>query len=259
MPSLIHESALVDSSAKIDANVTIGAYSIIGPDVQVGKNTWIGPHVVINGPCKIGEGNKIFQFNSIGEAPQHAHYGGEETYLEIGDNNLFREFCTINRGTVDGGGITKIGSDNLFMAYVHVAHDCMIGNHTIFANNASLAGHVIVEDHVIFGGFTGIHQFCRVGAHVMTGIATISFKDIPPFLLVSGNTAKPHGLNSRGLKNRGFSDDTLKALRSAYKLVYKSGNTISQAIDQLDELANEYPDVRLFSDFIADSERGIIR
>ncbi len=259
MSSLIHESALVDVNSSIASNVSIGAYSIIGPDVEIGENTWIGPHVVINGPCKIGEDNKIFQFNSIGEAPQHAHYGGEKTYLEIGDRNLFREFCTINRGTVDGGSITRIGNDNLFMAYVHVAHDCKVGNNTIFANNASLAGHVIVEDHVIFGGFTGIHQFCKVGAHVMTGIATISFKDIPPFLLVSGNTAKPHGLNSRGLKKRGFSEDALKALRKAYKIVYKSGNTSNQAIDLLADLVKNYPDVKLFAKFIADSERGIIR
>lgn len=256
---MIHESALVDVKADIASNVTIGPYSVIGPDVKIGKNTWIGPHVVINGPCKIGEDNKIFQFNSIGEAPQHAQYGGETTYLEIGDRNQFREFCTINRGTIDGGGLTKIGNDNLFMAYVHVAHDCLIGNNTIFANNASLAGHVTVGNHVIFGGFSGIHQFCKVGDHVMTGIATISFKDIPPYLLVSGNTAKPHGLNSRGLKKRGFSEDTLKALRSAYKIVYRSGNTIDFAINQLEKLAKDYPDVQRFVDFITKSERGIIR
>lgn len=256
---MIHETALVDAKAHIAESVSIGAYSVIGPDVEIGKNTWIGPHVVINGPCKIGEKNKIFQFNSIGESPQHAHYKGERTCLEIGDRNNFREFCTINRGTVDGGGLTKIGDDNLFMAYVHIAHDCLIGNKTIFANNASLAGHVTVGDHTIFGGFSGIHQFCKVGAHVMTGIATISLKDIPPFLLVSGNTAKPYGLNIRGLKKRGFSEDTIKALRTAYKKIYRSEKNIVLAISDLGELAKEFPEVQVFVDFIEKSERGIIR
>lgn len=256
---MIHETALIDVKAVIADGVSIGPYSIIGPEVEIGKNTWIGPHVVINGPCKIGEDNKIFQFNSIGEAPQSAHYNGETTHLEIGNGNRFREFCTINRGTVEGGGLTKIGNDNLFMAYVHIAHDCFIGNNTIFANNASLAGHVIVDDHAIFGGFSGIHQFCKIGAHVMTGIATISFKDIPPFLLVSGNTAKPYGLNVRGLKKRGFSDGTIQALRTAYKTVYRSKKNTSEAINDLKQLALEFPEVQTFIDFIAESDRGIIR
>jgi len=256
---MIHESAIVDDSAKLAESVSVGPYSVIGPDVEIGENTSIGSHVVINGPCKIGKDNTIFQFNSIGESPQHAHYKGETTYLEIGDRNRIREFCTINRGTVEGGGLTKIGNDNLLMAYVHVAHDCIVGNHTIFANNASLAGHVTVGDHAIFGGFSGIHQFCRVGAHVMTGIATISFKDIPPYLLVSGNTAKPYGLNVRGLKKRGFQEESIRALRTAYKTIYRSGKTLSLAIDDLGELARKYPDVQEFINFILDSERGIIR
>jgi UDP-N-acetylglucosamine acyltransferase len=256
---MIHETAIVDAKTNISGNVSIGPYSVIGADVEIGKNTSIGSHVVINGPCKIGEDNKILQFNSIGEAPQHAHYKGETTCLEIGNRNVFREFCTINRGTTDGGGLTKIGDDNLFMAYVHIAHDCFIGNKTIFANNASLAGHVIVGDHAIFGGFSGIHQFCKVGAHVMTGIATISLKDIPPFLLVSGNTAKPYGLNVRGLKKRGFSEKTIKALRAAYKKIYRSKKNTAAAVSELAELAREFPEVQYFIDFISDSERGIIR
>lgn len=256
---MIHETALIDVKANISGSVSIGPYSVIGADVEIGKNTWIGSHVVINGPCKIGEDNKIFQFNSIGESPQHALYKGETTYLEIGNRNNFREFCTINRGTAEGGGLTGIGNDNLFMAYVHVAHDCLIGNNTIFANNASLAGHVTVGDHVIFGGFSGIHQFCKVGAHVMTGIATISLKDIPPFLLVSGNTAKPYGLNVRGLKKRGFSEETIKALRTAYKIIYRSEKNIVMAVSELGELAQKFPEVQNFIDFITESERGIIR
>lgn len=256
---MIHKSAIVDDKAIIAEGVSIGPYSVVGADVEIGRNTWIGPHAVVNGPCKIGEDNKIFQFCSIGESPQHASYNGETTYLEIGDRNSFREFCTINRGTVEGGGLTKIGNDNLFMAYVHIAHDCIIGNKTIFANNASLAGHVTVGDSAIFGGFSGIHQFCKVGSHVMTGIATISFKDIPPFLLVSGNTAKPHGLNVRGLRKRDFSEETIKALRTAYKTVYRLKNSTDVAIKELGGLAQEFPEVQNFIDFIKESERGIIR
>lgn len=255
---MIHPLAIVDPEAKIGKDVQIGAFSIIGAGVEIGNETWIGPHVVINGPARIGSKNRIFQFSSIAEAPQHTGYKGEPTWLEIGDRNIIREYCTLNRGTVEGGGATRLGHDNFIMAYCHVAHDCQVGNRTIFANGTSLAGHVRVEDQVIFGGFSMIHQFCRVGAHAMTGISTVTFKDIPPYLLVAGNTAVPHGLNVRGLKRRNFSEQSIESLRQAYKLVYKSGLRLSEATEQLAQAATN-PEVRHFLDFIKKSERGIVR
>lgn len=256
---MIHPTAIIHDDAKIGNDVEIGPYSIIGPDVVIGDGSWIGPHVVINGPTIIGKNNKIFQFSSIGEKPQHADHGDHPTRLTIGDNNVIREYCTFNRGTIDDRKETSIGNNNFFMAYVHIAHDCVVGNHTIFANCASLAGHVVVDDYAIFGGFSGVHQFCRIGSYVMTGIATITFKDIPPFLMSSGNTAKPYGLNIRGLKRRGFEDDTIKAIRQAYKIVYRSGMQLTQSLEALQDLAAEFPEVGYFRDFIAASERGIIR
>jgi UDP-N-acetylglucosamine acyltransferase len=255
---VIHPLAIVDPGAKIGKDVQIGAFSIIGAGVEIGNGTWIGPHVVINGPTRIGTGNRIYQFSSLGEAPQHLGYKGEPTWLEIGDRNIIREYCTLNRGSAGGGGVTRLGHDNFIMAYCHVAHDCQVGNRTIFANGTSLAGHVLVEDQVIFGGFSMIHQFCRVGAHAMTGISTVTFKDIPPYLLVAGNTAVPHGLNVRGLKRRNFSEQSIESLRQAYKLVYKSGLRLSEATEQLAQMAAN-PEVRHFLDFIKQSERGIVR
>lgn len=255
---MIHPLAIVDPGAKLGKDVQIGAFSIIGAGVEIGNGTWIGPHVVINGPTRIGIENRIYQFSSLGEAPQHLGYKGEPTWLEIGDRNIIREYCTLNRGSVGGGGVTRLGHDNFIMAYCHLAHDCQVGNRTIFANGTSLAGHVRVEDQVIFGGFTMIHQFCRVGAHAMTGISTVTFKDIPPYLLVAGNTAVPHGLNVRGLKRRNFSEQSIEALRQAYKLVYKSGLRLSEATEQLAQMATN-PEVRHFLDFIKQSERGIVR
>lgn len=255
---MIHPLAIVDPGAKIGKDVQIGAFSIIGAGVEIGDGTWIGPHVVINGPTRIGGENRIYQFSSLGEGPQHLGYKGEPTWLEIGDRNIIREYCTLNRGTVSGGGVTRLGHDNFIMAYCHIAHDCQVGNRTIFANGTSLAGHVRVEDQVIFGGFSMIHQFCRVGAHAMTGISTVTFKDIPPYLLVAGNTAVPHGLNVRGLKRRNFSEQTIESLRQAYKLVYKSGLRLSEATEQMAQLAAN-PEVRHFLDFIKQSERGIVR
>jgi UDP-N-acetylglucosamine acyltransferase len=255
---VIHPLAIVDPGAKIGKDVQIGAFSIIGAGVEIGNGTWIGPHVVINGPTRIGSENRVYQFSSLGEAPQHLGYKGEPTWLEIGDRNIIREYCTLNRGSAGGGGVTRLGHDNFIMAYCHVAHDCQVGNRTIFANGTSLAGHVQVEDQVIFGGFTMIHQFCRVGAHAMTGISTVTFKDIPPYLLVAGNTAVPHGLNVRGLKRRNFSEQSIEALRQAYKLVYKSGLRLSEATEQLAQAATN-PEVRHFLDFIKQSERGIVR
>ena len=256
---MIHPQAIVHPSASIGRDVQIGAFSIVGEHVEIGDGTWVGPHVVINGPTRLGVGNRIFQFASIGEAPQDLKYGGEPTRLEIGDRNVIRECCTFSRGTVSGGGITRIGSDNLFMAYVHIAHDCQVGSHTIFANNASLAGHVEVGDYAILGGFTGIHQFCKVGAHVMTGVATVSFKDSPPFLLVHGNTAKPYGLNLRGLKRRGFDEASLDALKKAYKSLYRAGLTLEEAVGEMQELAPRHPAVAELLSFVRRSERGIIR
>ena len=255
---MIHPLAIVDPGAKLGKDVQIGAFSIIGAGVEIGSGTWIGPHVVINGSTRIGSDNRIYQFSSLGEAPQHLGYKGEPTRLEIGDRNIIREYCTLNRGSAGGGGVTRLGHDNFIMAYCHLAHDCQVGNRTIFANGTSLAGHVRVEDQVIFGGFTMIHQFCRVGAHAMTGISTVTFKDIPPYLLVAGNTAVPHGLNVRGLKRRNFSEQTIEALRQAYKLVYKSGLRLSEATEQLAQM-DANPEVRNFLDFIKHSERGIVR
>jgi len=256
---VIHPQAIVDPGAKIGKDVHIGAFSIIGPGVEVGDGTWIGPHVVIHGPTRIGQNNKIYQFCSLGDAPQHLSYKGEPTRLEIGERNVVREYCTFNRGTAGGGGVTRVGDDNFIMAYCHVAHDCHVGNRTIFANGTSLAGHVTVEDQVIFGGFSMIHQFCRVGAHVMTGISTVTFKDIPPYLLVAGNTAVPHGLNVRGLKRRGFSEAAIDALRQAYRIVYKSDLRLNEAVARLELMIKTSPEVGHFVEFIRRSERGIVR
>jgi len=256
---VIHSQAIIHKSASLGENVEVGPFSVIGKDVEIGDNTWVGPHVVINGPTTIGNDNKIYQFCSLGEIPQHIHYKNEVTRLIIGDRNIIREYCTFNRGTMIDNGETIIGNDNFIMAYVHIAHDCIVGNHTIFANNASLAGHVKVGNHVVFGGFTGIHQFCRIGDYAMTAIATISFKDIPPFVMAAGNTAVPRGLNTRGLKRSNFTDETVSVLKKAYKTVYRSGLELEDAVKQLESSAEKYIEVESFVSFIAGSERGIIR
>lgn len=256
---MIHAQAIIDPRARLGNNVQVGPFSIIGPDVEIGDGTWVGPHVVINGPTRIGRDNRIYQFSSIGEAPQDLKYAGEPTRLEIGDRNVFRECVTLSRGTVGGGGVTRIGDDNLFMAYVHIAHDCRVGNRTIFANNASLAGHVEVGDYAILGGFAGIHQFCKIGAHVMIGAATIALKDVPPYLMAYGNPVKPYGLNLRGLKRRGFSPEAVEALKETYRIVFRSGLTTEAAIEQLQSLAGAHPEVASFVDFLRKAERGIAR
>ncbi len=256
---MIHPQAIIGSKAELGKNVEVGPFTIIGDDVEIGDNTWIGPHAVINGPTRIGQENKIYQFCSVGDAPQHANYRGEPTRLEVGDRNTIREYCTLNRGTADGIGITRIGDDNLFMAYSHVAHDCVVANHTIFVNGASLAGHVDVGDYAILGAFTAIHQFCRVGAHSIAALGTIAFKDIPPYVMAAGNAAEPHGINIRGLKRRQFPQSTIEALRSAYKTVYKSGLKISEAISELEDKAVDLTEVKELVSFIKASERGIIR
>ena len=256
---MIHPTAIVDPGARIGANVSIGPYSIIGAHVEIGDNTEIGPHAVIKGHTKIGRDNRIFQFCSLGEVPQDKKYAGEDTRLEIGDRNTIREFCTFNLGTVQDAGVTRIGNDNWIMAYVHIAHDCQVANHTTFANNAQLAGHVHIEDWAILGGYTGVHQFCRVGAHVMTAVGTVVLQDVPPYLMAAGNTAQPYGINVEGLKRRGFTAESITALKRAYRTIYKSGLLLEEAKAKLVEEAATQPDVLLFVDFLANSKRGIIR
>ena len=253
---MIHPTAIIDPSAKIASDVHIGPYSIIGPHVEIGEGTWIGPHVVINGPTKIGRDNKIYQFASVGEVTQDLKFKGERTYLEIGDRNSIREFCTFNRGTAQDT-VTRIGNDNLFMAYVHIAHDCEVGNHVVFANNASLAGHVTVEDHVILGAFSGVFQFCRVGAHAFVTTNSVVIKDVPPFVKVSGYYAKPYGLNSVGLQRRGFAENVLAELRQAYKIIYRNGLTVAKAMEELQKM--EAPEIREMIQFIEASSSGIVR
>ena len=257
--SEIHPTALIDPSASIGEGVSIGPYSVIGADVTIGRGTWIGPHVVINGPTVIGEENRIYQFASIGEAPQDLKYDGEPTRLEIGDRNTIRESATINRGTPGGGGLTKVGNDNLLMAYIHIAHDCHVGNNVIFSNNTSLAGHASVGDYVILSGFTLVHQFCSIGSYAFTGMGSAISKDIPPYLIVNGNPSAPHGLNKVGLKRRGFSDETIRKLLNAYKVLYRKGLTLDEAKIELAKMAQESEEVKRFYDFIMESKRSVIR
>ena len=256
---MIHPSAIVDPKAVIAEGVEIGAYSVIGPDVEIGSGTWVGPHVVIRGPTRIGKENRIYQFCSLGDAPQHTGYKGEPTRLEIGDRNTIREYVTFNRGTVAGHGVTRIGNDNFIMAYCHVAHDCVVGNGTTFANGSSLAGHVVIGDFAVLGGFTMVHQYCRIGAYCMTAVNSVIFKDVPPFLMASGYSAEPHGLNVRGLKRRGFSQEAILGLRRAYKILYKSELVLEEALKQLEPLVPVCAPVGDLVEFIKGSERGIIR
>ena len=255
----IHPTAIVDTRAKIARDVEIGPYAVIGPHVEIGPGSWVGPHVVITGHTRIGARNRIFQFSSIGEIPQDKKYSGEATRLEIGDDNTVREFCTFNCGTAQDAGATRVGNGNWFMAYVHLAHDCQIGNNTIFANNAQLAGHVHIGDHVILGGYTGVHQFCRVGAHSITGIGTVVLQDVPPYITASGDTAKPYGINVEGLKRRGFAAGTITHLRRAYKTLYRSSLTLEQAKKALARQVKDCPEVQALLDFLAGTTRGIIR
>ena len=257
--SKIHATAIVDASAELDSSVEIGAYSIIGPHVKIGAGTRVAGHVMINGPTTIGKNNQIYQYSSLGEAPQDKKYNGEPTSLEIGDNNTIREFCTFNRGTAQDKSITKIGNHNWIMAYVHIAHDCQIGNHTILANNASLAGHVDIDDYAILGGFTLIHQFCKIGAHVITAVGSVVFKDIPPYVTAAGYDAKPHGINAEGLKRRGYSTETILQIKRAYKALYRNGLTLEEAKTELATMQKTTPEIRLLTDFLIASKRGIVR
>lgn len=256
---MIHPTAIVDASAKLAANVEVGPYSIIGADVEIGEGTVVGPHVVIKGITNIGKNNKIFQFCSIGEDCQDMKYNGEPTRLEIGDNNIFRESCTIHRGTVQDKEVTVIGSHNLFMVNVHIAHDVIVGNRCIIANNTNVAGHVTIDDWAILGGACQVHQFCNIGAHAMCGGGSMVLQDVPPYVITQGYPAKPHGINSEGLKRRSFEQGTIRTLRLAYKVLYRQGLTLLEAQEKLAEMAQQEPAVQVLIDGVARSERGIIR
>jgi len=256
---MIHPSAIVHPGAQLGADVSIGAYSVIGEHVSIGADTWVGPHVVIEGHTRIGAHNRIFQFCSLGAVPQDKKYADEPTRLEIGDGNTIREFCTLNCGTAQDVGVTRLGHDNWVMAYVHLAHDCQVGDHTIFANNAQLAGHVHVGDYAILGGFTGVHQFVRIGAHSFTAIATVLVHDLPPYVMAAGDTAKPYGINVEGLRRRGFSAAALAGIKRAYKTLYKSGLTLDQARAKLAEQAKASAEIAVLAEFLQESTRGIVR
>ena len=259
----VHPTALVDPGAELDDDVEVGPYAIVGPRVRVGAGSSIGAHAVVSGRTTIGRNNRLFAHVAVGGVPQDKKYAGEDTGLAIGDGNTIREFCTLNIGTAQGGGLTRIGSDNWIMAYVHVAHDCRVGDHCILANAVTLAGHVELGDWVILGGLTAVHQFVRVGSHAMAGGGTILVQDLPPFVICNGNPASAHGLNSEGLKRRGFSAEAIATLRRAYKSVYKEGLTAAAACERLLLLAEETPqsaaDLHALADFVRTSTRGIVR
>ncbi len=257
--SSIHPTALVSESASIADDVSIGAYSTVGDDVVVGAGTRIDSHVVINGPTVIGQDNHIYQFTSVGDDPQDKKYADEPTTLTIGDRNTIREFCTISRGTVQGDGETTMGDDNWIMAYVHIAHDCHIGSNTIFANNATLAGHVHIGDWVILAGFSGAHQFCRVGAHAFLGMYSGVSRDVPPYTMVFGTPGVPRGINSEGLKRRDFSAEQIRNIKEAYRIVYRKGLKLDEAILQLEQRSADQPELAILLESLRSTERGIIR
>jgi UDP-N-acetylglucosamine acyltransferase len=254
---MIHQTAIVDAKARIADDVEIGPYSIVGADVEIGSGTVIGPHVVVMGPCKIGCDNQIFQFASVGEIPQDKKYQGEYSWLLIGDRNVIREYVTLHRGTNGGNGKTIIGNDNLFMAYSHVAHDCVVGDHTIFANAASLSGHVEVGDYAVLGGFTSVHQFTQIGSQAFCGLGSVVTQDIPPFSTAAGNRARVIGINKEGLKRTGFSVDLIRALHKSFRELLKSKGSKQDAFANLQPLCDKYPEVEEFVNFVKNSKRGI--
>ncbi len=256
---MIHPTAIIHPRAKLGHNVAIGPYCQIGEHVEIGDDTWIGSHVIVTGHTRIGKANRIFHFNSIGEVPQDKKYGGEPTALEIGERNTIREFCTFNCGTAQDAGVTRVGDDNWIMAYVHVAHDCQVGSNTIFANNATLGGHVHVGDWAILGGFVGVHQFVRVGAHSFCGVSTVLVQDLPPYVMCAGTDARTYGINSEGLRRRGFSEGAIAAIKRAYKTLYRSGLKLDEARAQLAVAATETPELQPLVDFLAVPGRGIVR
>jgi len=256
---VIDARAIVSPQAQLAGGVSVGPFSIIGAGVEIGAGTVVGPHVVINGPTRIGAHNRIYQFASIGDAPQDKKYQGEPTRLEIGDRNIFRESCTVNRGTTHDKGVTRIGDDNLFMAYAHVAHDCVVGNKTVFANCAALGGHVEIGDWVILGGLTAVHQFTKIGAHAFLAGGAIVQRDVPPYVMAAGNPAAPHAVNSEGLKRRGYSEEQIRNIRDAYRVVYRSDLRLAEALERLAPLAAERAEIRAFVDFIHSSTRSLVR
>jgi UDP-N-acetylglucosamine acyltransferase len=256
---MIHATAQIDAGARLGKDVEVGAFAVIGADVEIGDGTSVGPHTVIQGRARIGRDNRIFQFASVGADPQDKKYRGERSELVIGDRNTIREFTTINRGTGDGGGATCIGDDNWIMAYVHIAHDCVVGNHTIFSNNATLAGHVEIGDYAILSGFAGVHQFCRVGAHAFIGMGCLINGDVPPFVIVANEYGRPRGINTEGLKRHGFSPERIAAIKRAYKTLYVSRMPLEEARAELARVAAEEPDVMRMLEFIERSERALMR
>jgi UDP-N-acetylglucosamine acyltransferase len=256
---VIHATAIISPEAELADDVTVGPYAVIGARVRIGRGSVIGAHVIVSGPTTMGEGNRVFPFAAIGEEPQDKKYGGEDTRLEIGNGNTIREFCTINRGTAQDAGVTRVGDDNWLMAYTHIAHDCQLGNHVIMSNNATLAGHVHVGDHVILSGFTAVHQFCRLGAHSFIGGQAGITRDVLPFMLVAGQPPEPRGINQEGLKRRGFTAEQIRNLKEAYRILYRSGLRLVDAREQLAELAASQPEVRAIVAFIDQSERSILR
>ena len=256
---MIDPRSIVAPDAEIGEGVVIGAYSVIGAGVKIGDGSWVGPHAVINGPTTLGRQNKVFQFASVGDAPQDKKYAGEPTRLEVGDRNVFREFCSINRGTVGGRSVTRIGDDCLFMAYSHVGHDCIVGNRCVLSNCTALAGHVELGDWVIMSGYSAIHQFCKIGAHAFLANNAAVTRDVPPYLLVAGSPAEPKGINSEGLKRRGFDATQITNIKNAYRLLYRSGLKLAEATTQLNGLAATQPELKPFVDFLSSSERSIIR
>jgi UDP-N-acetylglucosamine acyltransferase len=256
---LIHPSAIVDPCAELDEGVEIGPFSIVGAGVRIGAGTHVGPHVVVRGPSDIGRDNRIFQFASVGEDPQDKKYAGEQTHLMLGDRNVVREGATIHRGTVQDDGVTEIGNDNLFMAYTHVAHDCRIGSNVILANAASLGGHVRIEDWAILGGFTLVHQFCHVGAHSFCAMGSVVSRDVPTYVTAGGHPAVPRGVNTEGLKRRGFSDLAIAAIRRAYRLLYMSNEKLADALAAIRELSDSCPELKPLVEFVANSTRSIVR
>jgi UDP-N-acetylglucosamine acyltransferase len=256
---MIHPTAIVHPGARLGAGVSVGPYSLVGEHVEIGDGTTIAGHAVVEGHTRIGRDNRIFQFASLGSAPQDKKYRGEPTRLEIGDGNTFREFSTINTGTTQDAGLTRIGDDNWFMAYSHVAHDCIVGSHTIFANNASLAGHVHVGDWVIFAGFTGVHQFCRIGAHSFVGHGVLLPQDLPPYVMVAGEPPQPRGINSEGLRRRGFGADAIARIKQAYRTLYRAGLSLEEAAREIAREAEGHPELKPLADFLATPGRGIVR
>lgn len=255
----IHPNAVVDVNAELHESVEVGPFAVIGPNVKIGENTKVGAHVVIQGPTTIGDNNKFSPFSSIGGTPQDRKYRDEPTRLEIGNGNTIHEYVTISRGTIQDEGVTIVGDDNWIMAYAHIAHDVRLGSHTVLANTATLAGHVHIGDHAILGGFSKIHQFCKVGEHAFLGMDATIGQDIPPYVLAGGVPVAPRGINSEGLKRRGFDTDQLRAIKQAYRLVYRKGLKLSEAMDELQPLAEANPILKTFVEFIENSERGLLR